>query len=563
VSKSAIHEPELRRLLRAGRSLVAHLDLEAVLDELLETAREITGARYAALGVLDERRDHLERFITRGVDAATHRAIGELPHGRGILGVLIDEPRPLRLHRVGDDPRSYGFPAGHPPMDTFLGVPVMIRGEAWGNLYLTEKAGGADFTDADQEAIVVLADWAAIAIDNARLYQGTEQRRAALERAVLGLEATTAIARAIGAETDLDRVLELIVKRGRALVNARALVIALGYDDQIAIAAGAGQVDLVRGRTVADGRPMLDEVMRQRVPTNLAGAPSDLARIGCEFGVEDPQAVLLVPLVFQGHALGVLCAFDHLGDERSFGAEHEQLLLAFAASAATAVATARNVAEDRLRHSLRSAEEERRRWARELHDDTLQGMAALRVGLSAALRSGDPDALEVAVRDAVAALAVSIDDLRSLITDLRPAALDELGLAPALLALAERVGSAHGLEMDVEVDLADESGRGTVRLDPDVESAVYRVVQEALTNVVKHSNAHRVLLRVAEADGTIRVEVRDDGRGFETTERGPGFGLTGMEERMALLRGELTIESGPCGTTVRATAPIRDRSSVG
>src|SRR3712207_4037726 len=169
---SALDEPQLRRLLRAGRALVARLDLDALLDELLAVAREITGARYAALGVLDEPRRELERFIVSGVDAETHRAIGDLPRGRGILGVLIDDPRPLRLAHVGDDPRSYGFPPGHPRMDTFLGVPVVIRGEAWGNLYLTEKQGGGAFTDADEEAIVVLAEWAAIAVENARLYQG-------------------------------------------------------------------------------------------------------------------------------------------------------------------------------------------------------------------------------------------------------------------------------------------------------------------------------------------------------------------------------------------------------
>src|SRR5215203_6185488 len=214
------------RLLEAGRTLVAELDLEVVLERLLEMARELTGARYAAIGVLDERREVLERFLTTGVDAATHAAIGDLPRGRGILGVLIEEPRPLVLADVGAHPRSYGFPAGHPPMTTFLGVPLLIRGEAWGNLYLTEKRGG-EFDDADLHAVTVLADWAAIAIDHARLFRESAERSAELERAVEGLEATTAIARAVGSETDLARVLELVVKRGRALVRARAVVLLL------------------------------------------------------------------------------------------------------------------------------------------------------------------------------------------------------------------------------------------------------------------------------------------------------------------------------------------------
>ena len=188
-------ETRLIRLIEVGRSLLSELDLDVVLDRVLETARDLTGARYAALGILDEHRRELAQFLTRGVDEATHRAIGDLPRGRGILGLLIDDPRPLRIADVGEHPRSYGFPPGHPPMRTFLGVPVMIRGEAWGNLYLTEKAGG-EFTAEDEDAVVVLADWAAIAIENARLYRSVDARRAELERAVRGFEATATIARA-------------------------------------------------------------------------------------------------------------------------------------------------------------------------------------------------------------------------------------------------------------------------------------------------------------------------------------------------------------------------------
>jgi GAF domain-containing protein len=161
-------DDRIRRLLDVGRALVAELDPETVLDRILEEAREITGARYAALGVMNEERSELERFLTVGVDGATHRAIGELPHGRGVLGVLIEDPRPLRLPDVARHPQSYGFPPGHPPMHGFLGVPIVIRGEAWGNLYLTEKHDGGEFTEADEEAAVILADWAGTAIENAR-----------------------------------------------------------------------------------------------------------------------------------------------------------------------------------------------------------------------------------------------------------------------------------------------------------------------------------------------------------------------------------------------------------
>ena len=253
-SLDGLDEHRLARLIDAGRGLLSELDLETVLDRLLQTAADLTGARYVALGVLDEGRRELARFLTRGIDEDTHRAIGDLPRGRGILGVLIDDPRPLRLDDVGDHPRSYGFPPGHPPMRSFLGVPILIRGEAWGNLYLTEKAGGEPFALEDEEAVIVLADWAAIAIENAGLYRDVAARREELERAVRGLQATAAIARAIGGETELERILELVVKRGRALIEAHDVLIMLREGDELVIAAGAGHVHDRRCGAAAAGR---------------------------------------------------------------------------------------------------------------------------------------------------------------------------------------------------------------------------------------------------------------------------------------------------------------------
>src|SRR5579862_2297490 len=207
-------EHRLRALIEVGRALVAELDPEAVLERILAEGRSITGAKFAALGVLDRTRSELERFVTSGIGEQQRRAIGSLPRGRGVLGVLIEQPRALRLAEVSEHPRSYGFPPGHPPMHSFLGVPIMIRGEAWGNLYLAEKEGGGEFTDADEEAAVILGEWAATAIENARLYDSSERRRDVAERAVHALEAARDIADAIGSVAELDRILELIVKRG-------------------------------------------------------------------------------------------------------------------------------------------------------------------------------------------------------------------------------------------------------------------------------------------------------------------------------------------------------------
>src|SRR5215216_7403450 len=269
-------ENRLRRLLDVGRSLLSELDPDIVLDRLLEVAQELTGARYAAIGVLDERRELLEQFITKGIDEETHRAIGDLPHGRGVLGVLIREPRPLRLADVGAHPESYGFPLAHPPMHTFLGVPIVVHGEAWGNLYLTEKGGGGDFTDDDEETATVLADWAAIAIANARLYRDLRQRHDELQRANRGLETTTEVGRALGGLTDLDRVLELVVKRSRALIDARATELALIDGDELVIAAAAGQgIEGVEGtRVPVDGSPAA-VALRSGRPQRVCDVPAD------------------------------------------------------------------------------------------------------------------------------------------------------------------------------------------------------------------------------------------------------------------------------------------------
>jgi signal transduction histidine kinase len=540
---------QLERLLEAGRSLVVELDLEVVLERLLETARELTGARYAAIGVLDAQRRGLERFLTSGIDAATHREIGDLPRGRGILGLLIEDPRPIVLSDVGSHPRSYGFPAGHPPMTTFLGVPLLIRGEAWGNVYLTEKEGG-EFDDADVHAVTVLADWAAIAIDHARLFRESLERSAELERAVEGLQATTAIARALGSETDLDRVLELIVKRGRALVRARSVVLLLHEGDRLVAAAGAGQLDAdTLGASVPEADSVAGEVLRSGRPERIADVAVRLGLQDERLGIPGAETALLVPLRYRQRALGVLCAFDRLGEEPEFGDREEDLLLSFAASAATAVATAKSVEADRLRHSLRSAEQERRRWARELHDETLQGLAALGVLLSSGLRAGG-EALEQAARHATDQLSTEIANLRALITELRPASLDQLGLVAALEGLARRSADVDGLELELGVDVREDA------LDSELKTAVYRLVQEALTNVGKHARAAHVDVAVEQGPDAVRVRVADDGHGFDAAEPTEGFGLAGMRERAALMGGRLEVETSAAGTAVTAVFPI-------
>src|SRR4051812_8996223 len=543
-------EPErLRRLIDVGRSLVRELHVDQVLDRLLDVAREVTGARYAALGILDAERRELAQFLTRGVDPDTHRAIGDLPRGRGILGVLIADPQPLRLHDVSADPRSYGFPTGHPPMGGFLGVPVLIRGEAWGNLYLTEKVGGEDFTDADVASVIVLADWAAIAIENARLYETLDRRRRELERAVRGFEATAAVVPAVGAETDLDRILELVVKRARALIEARGVAVLLADGDALAVAASAGHVTGGARRRPMEGT-RTGEAFRTQRALRIEDVDLDPGVDSAALGVPDASSAMFVPLVYRGRALGVLCAFDRMTSEAGFDDEDERLLRAFAASAATAVATARSVEEGRLRAALESAEGERGRWARELHDETLQALGGLKVLLSAAARAEDPERSRAAALEAVGHVTREIENLRSIIADLRPAALDTLGLGPALETLAQRFAARQDLEVEAAIALDEDR-----RLDAETETAVYRVAQEALTNVVKHAGARHARLEVHRAGAEVVLRVSDDGAGFDPAAPVSGFGVAGMRERAALVGGRLELRPSPSGTVVEATFP--------
>jgi len=542
-------------VLELARSVLGDLDVEVVLERVLTAARELTGARYAAIGVLDEDRTGLARFVTQGLEDAERERIGPPPRGRGVLGELITHPVPLRLDDVGEHPRSYGFPLGHPEMRTFLGVPVLTGGEPYGNLYLTDKAGGAPFTAEDEHALAVLADFAGVAIDHARRFTGSETRREELSRTVAALDATVQIALALGGQTDLDRILQLVAKRGRALVSARALAIELLDGDDLVIAAVAGEVpaELLGARvpvreTVAEAALRTLSTQRLEDAANRARFERHgLGRLGFHAG-----AGLAVPLVFRGTAYGVLVVADRLEDGPRFGEEDLRLLESFAASAATAVATAQSAAVEQSRQRIAAAEDERRRWARELHDETLQSLAALRLGLSAARRAkDDPAAIDALLAQAVDQLDGEIGTLRALITELRPAALDELGLPAAIAALADR-SARLGLEVDVDVEALHADGV----TDQERAIAIYRIVQEALSNARKHGGAARAVVAVAVDDAALTVTVRDDGSGFDPSARTAGFGLVGMRERAALLGGTIALASGEGhGTTVTATLP--------
>lgn len=548
-------EDRFRRLIDVGNTLLSELDLEAVLKSVVDAARELTGARYAALGVLDRERRELERFINVGIDEETQRDIGNLPRGRGVLGELIREPVPLRLRDVNRHPHAYGFPPGHPPMHSFLGVPIAVRGETYGNLYMTEKQGAEEFDQADEEAAVTLASWAGIAIENARLYTSLSEREAEIEQALRRAETSVDIARTVGGETDVERVLDLIVKRARALVDARALLVLLQRGDHLFVAARAGRIDEgIRDLEV----PLDDEVFKAAMENQIAqrlerGSPPSKARLREHLGAE---AALVVPLLFRGRSVGTLVALDREAGGVEFDQEDQRLLQAFATSAATAVATAQTVESERLRQQVESAEKERERWARELHDDALQGLAAIRITLATALQSKGErraDLIESAAEEAMARLEDQINELNRLINDLRPAALERLGLPGALQALAEESSARGGVEVETAIEIGEGPGG-------DEERIVYRLVQEALTNAVKHAGASHVSVSAREAEGEIQISVRDDGGGFDPGASTAGRGLRGMRERIELFGGHIEISSTPGeGTEVSAGVPLQER----
>ena len=540
---------KFRRLLDVGRALVAELDPDAVLERILDEAREVTGARYAALGVLGEQRRELERFVSAGLDhEQTLRAIGTLPRGRGVLGALIEDPRPLRVADVGRHPLSYGFPPGHPEMRSFLGVPIVIRGEVWGNLYLTEKQGADEFTEEDEEAAVTLGQWAATAIENARLYKASERRREQLERAVRSLEAAQDITDAISSVDDLDHVLELIVKRGRALVKAQSLLIMLCEGEELVVAAAAGHTAEARGARLPISGSTSGRVLQHGHPERVHDAASHLLVAPAKLGVPDAHTALLVPMIHRGARVGVLAAFDRGTDGQPFTPEDEQLLRSFAQAAASAVTINRSVEAARLGSAIAAADAERGRWARELHDQTLQALGGLRVLLASARRRSEAGAKDSAIAQAIDDIELEIDNLRAIISDLRPALLEDLGLQPAVDALLER--QRHG-----GLEIVSELGLDEAELHPELEMTVYRLVQESLTNVVKHARATRVHLTIRAGERGVLVEVRDDGVGFDTEAQTSGFGLAGLRERVYLAGGTLTLSSGADGTTVRAQLP--------
>ena len=540
------HEDRLRALLEAGVAITSELSLEALLERLVEKAVELTGARYGALGVIDREGSGLERFVTTGIDEETYAAIGDLPRGRGILGALIREASPLRLTDLSQDPRSVGFPSNHPPMRSFLGVPILLREVAYGNFYLTEKAGGEEFTDTDEELVTLLASQAAVAIENARLYEAatTWSRQ---------LESLNEIGNALASETDLDRLLDLVARRLGELLEARIVTVVLPVgrgELRFAAATGKGGEELI-GQTIARENSKSGRVLArgrsERVDSVLDDpdvSPEVTRLLAARTG-------LWVPLVVRGEAIGVLAAHDKLGPDAQFTDTDVRLAETFASRAAVAVDLSERIARDALRRVVDAQELERRRLARELHDETGQALTSILLGLKSLEETLQTDESRAATAGLRELVVETLQDVRRLAVELRPSVLDDFGLVAALENLSSSFAEQTGIAVDFGTALGEQ------RVPAEVETALYRIVQESLTNVVKHARARRVSIALTRMEGSVKAVVEDDGQGFDPASADGGHGLVGMRERLALLGGRLRIESRPgSGTTIAADVPI-------
>jgi signal transduction histidine kinase len=540
----------LRVLVDAGIALSSELSLDALLQQLVETASQLTGARYAALGVIDQTGTALERFLTTGIDAETRAAIGDLPRGRGILGVLIREAQPLRLENLSDDPRSVGFPANHPPMQSFLGVPILLRGVAYGNLYLTEKEGGGTFTDEDEELTQLLAAQAAVAIENTRLYETST-------RWLRHLESLNEIGEALARELELEPLLALVARRLRSLIDVRLVLIALPEPGReglrVAAADGEGsdayglvgmELELGGSKT---GR-VLQRGRSERVDSVLDDPEID-QQAARRMGV---RSALYVPLVVQARPIGVVIAHDKLGATSSFTDDDVRLTESLAARAAIAVDLSQRVSRDAVRRVVEAQELERARLARELHDETGQALTSILLGLKSLEERVDSDEGRSAASELRDLVVSTLQDVRRLAVELRPAALDDFGLVPALERLRDTVSEQSPISVDLQSSLEDR------RLPSEIETMLYRTVQEALTNVVKHAEASRVTVQLSQGDNTVVLVVHDDGKGFDPqSARDGGLGLIGMRERVGLLGGRLSVEASEgAGTMLKAEVPV-------
>jgi len=534
-------------LLEAGLTLASELSLPIVLQRIVDLAAQVTDARYGALGVIGEGGELVE-FITTGLSAKQRRAIGALPRGRGILGLLIKEPKPIRITNIADHSKSVGFPANHPPMKSFLGAPVQAMGKVFGNIYLAEKRGDSKFSREDEESVVILATQAGAAIANATLYAETRQR----ER---WLDALRDITSEILAGSNADALLARIAEHARDLAGADSATIVTGTTTPgplvVAVAVGA-QAAQVRGQSVPAASSISGAVMESGRPLVTEDAQADSGAYQPIIRLGRVGPAIFVPLRMRGRATGTLMVANLKGGRR-FDPETVRLVEAFADQASVAMEYVRAQADVRRVGLM----EERERIAKELHDGIIQSLFAVGMNLQGtALMSASPETA-ARVERAVGELDDVIRDLRNYIFGLRPGILADRQLDQALRTLGEEVHANSGSTVVVEVDsalAARLSGRS---------HEIVQLTREALSNVARHANAKNSTVRLSQTGRRAVLTIEDDGTGFDTRRESSGSGLRNMRQRASALGGTLRITSKDAqGTSLRITFPISENGAV-
>jgi signal transduction histidine kinase len=522
----------LRALLDAVVSIAEDLSLVAVLQRIVTAACELVGAQYGAMGVVSSDRRSLIDFITVGMTPEQVTRIGDLPQGKGILGVLIDQPRPLRLVDLDKDPYSSGFPAGHPPMSSFLGVPVRIRDEVFGNLYLTDKAEGREFTEEDEQLVVALAAAAGVAIQNAQLFDIQQRRQR-------WLAASTEIRTAALSERPQLDLLQLIVTEGRAAADADCVVLALPDASGALVVRVADGIDADRlvGLPIGGPESAADEVMKTREHVVRAGL-ADTELVPLESAARYRRAVFAplggdkstVPLAVLG--IGYAHDLHTIDDDVEF-------TVGFADAAAIAIELSR-ARTDRERLIVL---EDRDRIARDLHDLVIQRLFATGMTLqSVAPRVADP-AVSARIGSVVDDLDATIRDLRQAIYQLQAQSVDD-DLRADIQRLIDDVAGACAAKIRLHL-----IGLVASAVPDSVRPHLLAVLREGLSNAVRHSGARTIDVTV-EIDRDVKVTVVDDGTGVNpaATRRS---GLANLQARAGELAGTCDLEPGERGIGTR------------
>jgi signal transduction histidine kinase len=521
----------LHRLLDAVVAIGGALDLQTVLRRIVEAATELADAKYGALGVLGDG-DELAEFVTAGIDDETLAKIGPYPKGHGILGVLIKDPKALRLHDISGHPQSYGFPPNHPPMRSFLGVPVRIRDQVFGNLYLTEKKSGADFDDEDESVVVALAAAAGVAIENAKLYEDTHRR----ER---WLRASSEVTTALLSGTEPDDVLRLIAQRARDLAAADLGAIALPLGGSLAIEVADGEfADSLLGMRVEVGSSLVGAVYEEGRSLNVPDLRDDSRAASGHLIRADIQAAMFVPLRAAGSTLGVLYVANKRG-KPPFATARQEVLESFAVQATLAL----HLAKQRRDSEQLSVFKDRDRIARDLHDLVIQRLFATGMQLEGSMRYMDrPEAAEH-VQQAVDDLDQTIKEIRSTIYALqRPERSTSRSLRARIVDLIDDYSDVLGFTPSLRLE-----GLIDTRISSTIGENLLAVLREALSNSARHAKASRVDVTIAVDDTTVTATISDDGVGLPAG--GRRSGLANLQARAEGLDGRFSATNAPEGGT--------------